>query len=237
MERISSLERVRMEGSIYSLLLGKKSHLFTMNKKIVGEYIKQYDDRETWTDEEFGLPVNVMLETFSTPITEMVSSWKKIVEIMGEEGWELQESKLFTELYAEQTGVSLTQEQQTFSFLNRAFVFKKGKKRAPVMKVVDAVVEEVLTEEESQRSASYERIPNLSLCSLMVQMQARVRSATSAMTHSIQLKYGEQYPTVEHYFQAMKAKEFNDEEVYKKIVSLKDSQSCKGCRKERQETL
>jgi ribA/ribD-fused uncharacterized protein len=220
-------------GSIYSLLLGKKSHLFTMNKKIVGEYIKQYDDRETWTDEEFGLPVNVMLETFSTPITEWLAPWKKIVEIMGEEGWELQESKLFAELYAEQTGVSLTQEQQTFSFLNRAFVFKKGKKRAPVMKVVDeGVVEEVLTEDGKPKKRKLRKDPEPEpvLFDGADASKGPFRNFSNDSQHPIEVD-GEQYPTVEHYFQAMKAKEFNDEEVYKKIVSSKTPKAAKAAGK------
>jgi ribA/ribD-fused uncharacterized protein len=217
-------------GSIYSLLIGKKSHLFTMEKKIVGEYIKQYDDREAWTDEEFGLPVNVMLETFSTPITEWLAPWKKIVEILGEEGWELVESKLFGELYAEQTNISLSQQQQTFSFLNRAFVFKKGKKREPVKKVEEAkvVVEEASADEKpKKRKLRKEAEPEPVLFDGADANKGEYRNFSNDSQHPIEVD-GQQYPTVEHYFQAMKAKEFNDEEIYKKIISTKTPKAVKA---------
>ena len=220
-------------GSIYSLLLGKKSHLFMMEKKIVGEYIKQYDDRETWTDEEFGLPVNVMLETFSSPITEWLAPWKKIVIIMEEEGWQLVESKLFAELYAEQTGISLTQEQQTFSFLNRAFMFKKGRKRQVVVEKQEDVPEEAPEEEEEKpkkRKLRKAPEPEPVLFDGADASKGEFRNFSNDSQHPIEVD-GEQYPTVEHYFQAMKAKEFKDEEVYKKIVATKTPKAAKAAGK------
>ena len=39
---------------------------------------------------------------------------------------------------------------------------------------------------------------------------------------------GTQFPTVEHYFQAMKAKEFKDDEIYEKIVKAKTSKAAKA---------
>jgi len=222
-------------GSIYSLLLGKKSHLFTMEKKIVGEYIKQYDDRETWTDEEFGMPVNVMLETFSTPITEWLAPWKKIVDILGDEGWELLESKLFGELYAEQTGISLTQHQQTFSFLNRAFVFKKGKKRQPTKPATEEsppVVEDILTEDgkPKKRKLRKDAEPEPVLFDGADASKGEFRNFSNDSQHPVDID-GQQYPTVEHYFQAMKAKEFNDDEMYTKIVSTKTPKAAKAAGK------
>ena len=39
---------------------------------------------------------------------------------------------------------------------------------------------------------------------------------------------GTQFPTVEHYFQAMKAKEFKDDEIYEKIVKAKSAKAVKA---------
>jgi ribA/ribD-fused uncharacterized protein len=221
-------------GSIYSLLLGKKSHLFRMENKIVGEYIKQYDDQQTWTDEQFGMPVNVMLETFNSPITEWLAPWKKIVEIMAEEGWELQESKLFSELYAEQTGISLTQDQQTFSFLNRAFIFKKGKKREKPKPVEEEKKdEEIKIEEEKPKKRRLKKQVEEEEPVLFDGADAskgEYRNFSNDSEHPIEVD-GEKFPTVEHYFQAMKAKEFDDQEIYKKIVSSKTPKAAKAAGK------
>jgi ribA/ribD-fused uncharacterized protein len=221
-------------ASIYSLLLSKKSHLFKMDKKVVGEYIKQYDDQQTWTDEQFGMPINVMLETFFTPITEWLTPWKKVVEIMEEEGWQLVESKLFSELYAEQTGITLTQEQQTFSFLNRAFMFKKGKKREK------PVVQEV-KEEEPVKVETEEAPKKRKLRKEVVEEEPVLfdgadaskgpyRNFSNDSEHPVEID-GQKFNTVEHYFQAMKAKEFDDQEVYKKIVSSKTPKAAKAAGK------
>jgi ribA/ribD-fused uncharacterized protein len=221
-------------ASIYSLLLGKKSHLFMMEKKIVGEYIKQYDDQTTWTDEQFGMPVNVMLETFFTPITEWLTPWKKVVEIMSEEGWELLESKLFSELYAEQTGISLTQEQQTFSFLNRAFIFKKGKKREPVKEETKTEEVKVIETEEKPKKRKLRKEAEVEPEPILFDgadaSKGEYRNFSNDSEHPIEIE-GQKYPTVEHYFQAMKAKEFGDEEVYKKIISTKTPKAAKAAGK------
>lgn len=221
-------------ASIYSLLLSKKSHLFRMDKKIVGEYIKQYDDQQTWTDEQFGMPVNVMLETFFSPITEWLTPWKKVVEIMSEEGWEILESKLFSELYAEQTGITLSQDQQTFSFLNRAFIFKKGKKRETKEETkVEEPVEEKKEEEEKPKKRKLRKEVVEEEPVLFDGADASkgiYRNFSNDSEHPVEID-GQKYNTVEHYFQAMKAKEFGDDEVYKKIISSKTSKAAKAAGK------
>lgn len=222
-------------GSIYSLLLGKKSHLFRMENKIIGEYIKQYDDQQTWTDEQFGMQISAMLETFSSPIPEWLAPWKKIVEIMGEEGWELQESKLFSELYSEQNSITLTQDQQTFSFLNRAFIFKKGKRREkpkpaePEKK--DEEIKKVEEEKPKKRKLRKEVVEEEPvLFDGADASKGEYRNFSNDSEHPIEID-GEKFPTVEHYFQAMKAKEFDDQEVYKKITSSKTPKAAKAAGK------
>jgi ribA/ribD-fused uncharacterized protein len=39
---------------------------------------------------------------------------------------------------------------------------------------------------------------------------------------------GSEFPTVEHYFQAMKAKEFKDDEIYEKIIKAKSAKAAKA---------
>jgi ribA/ribD-fused uncharacterized protein len=227
--------------SIYSLLLGKKSHMFMANKHIIGEYTKEYIDKETWT-EEFGMPVKVMLETFDKPITEWLVPFKKVTEIFQELGWDLVESKLFNDLYSQQTGSILTQEQQVFSFLNRAFIFKRGKKPKPAPEpvvepvvepvaeaVAEADVKEIVVAEKPKkrklRIVEDEEEPVLFFGS--DESKGEFRTFSNMSNHPIDIE-GVKYPTVEHYFQAMKAKEFNDEEMYNKIVKTKTAKAVKA---------
>jgi predicted NAD-dependent protein-ADP-ribosyltransferase YbiA (DUF1768 family) len=46
---------------------------------------------------------------------------------------------------------------------------------------------------------------------------------------------GEKFPSVEHYFQAMKAKEFKDDEIYNKIIKTKTSEGREGSWNESEE--
>jgi hypothetical protein len=112
--------------SIYSLLAGKKTHLFGTEKQKSGEYTKEYDDKESWR-EDFGMGVKVFLESFDKPAIEYLVPFEKVTAIMEEHGWDLVETKLFSEIYAMQNEIALAEEQKDFSFLNRTFVFKRGK--------------------------------------------------------------------------------------------------------------
>lgn len=228
--------------SIYSLLLGKKTHLFNNNKQLVGEYTKQYMDKDTWT-EEFGMPVKVMLESFEKPAIEYLVPFGKVTEIMKEHGYELIDTKLFSELYTQQTSRTLTVEQQTFSFLNRTFVFKrmKGEQRA------EAKAEAVLVEEEKKEEEKKEEIekkeeekkepkrrklrkepePEPVLFHGADESKGEYRNFSNSSQHPIDMD-GEKFNTVEHYFQAMKAKEFKDDEIYNKIIKAKTPKAAKA---------
>jgi hypothetical protein len=106
--------------AIYSLLLGKKTQYFGKTRQIAGEYTKEYQDREKWS-EEFGMPVKVFLESFDKPAVEYLVPFDKVVEIMKEHDFDLVESKMFSELYSDQTQLTLTKEQQLFSFSKSHF--------------------------------------------------------------------------------------------------------------------
>jgi ribA/ribD-fused uncharacterized protein len=219
--------------SIYSLLAGKKTHLFGSDKQKSGEYTKEYDDKESWR-EEFGMPVKVFLESFDKPAIEYLVPFEKVVEIMEEHGWELVETKMFSELYASQTAIALSQEQQEFSFLNRSFVFKRSSKKAEKQEIPDTepVVETVVeTESESKpkKKIKLQKIdePIPVLFHGADESKGEYRNFSNMSEHRIEVD-GITYPSVEHYFQAMKAKEFKDEEMYEKIIKAKTAKAVKA---------
>lgn len=222
--------------AIYSLLLGKMSHIFTNGKTIVGEYTKQYTDRETWT-EEFGMPVKVYLESFEKATVEYLVPFGKVTDILKEYGFELVDSKNFEELYSQQTTVTLNQQQQTFSFLNRAFVFKRMK--GHVLAEAKAELEEEKKEEESEKKEEEPEKPKRRklkkgdpepepiLFFGSDESKGPYRNFSNMSAHPIEIE-GVQYPTVEHYFQAMKAKEFGDADVYDKITTARTPKAAKA---------
>ena len=227
--------------SIYSLLAGKKAHLFGSEKQVCGEYSKQYDDRETWT-EEFGMPVKVFLESFEKPTIEYLVPFEKVTEILQEYGWELIESKLFGELYAQQTGITLTGEQQAFSFINRTFIFKRASKKNEENLEEDKSTEKKVEPSENEkkvepsenekkkrklRKPSEESGPPPVLFYGADESKGEYRNFSNMSQHPIEVD-GVQYPSVEHYFQAMKAKEFKDDEMLDKIVKAKTSKAVKA---------
>lgn len=236
--------------SVYSLLLGKKTHIFTNGKAVGGEYTKQYDDREQW-GEEFGLPVSVMLESFIKPEIEYLVPFKKITEIFEENGFELVETNLFSELYTRQTEFVLTPEEQSFSFLNRSFIFKrksKSEKPETVEKMKDDSTPEGRTDGTEEDGAKAENGDVAKAESKKTRKlrkggtipeeepvlffgpgedKGEFRAFSNMAEYPIEID-GVKYPTVEHYFQGMKAKEFADEEIYKKIVDCKTGKAVKA---------
>lgn len=232
--------------SIYSLLAGRKSYMFGSKKQVSGEYTKEYDDRETWT-EEFGMPVKVFLESFDKPAIEYLVPFEKVTSILEEHGWELEDTKLFSELYASQTGITLTQEQQAFSFLNRTFVFKRSSKKThkeddekpseestdgSQLTAVDETAKppEDATEKPKKRKlrkSTEDAGPPPVLFHGADESKGEYRNFSNMSEHRIDFD-GSTYATIEHYFQAMKAKEFKDDEIYEKIVKAKTAKAAKA---------
>lgn len=237
--------------SIYSLLAGRKTYLFGSEKQVSGEYTKEYDDRESWP-EEFGMPVKVYLESFDRPTIEYLVPFEKVTSILEEHGWELQETKLFSELYSSQTGITLTQEQQTFSFLNRIFVFKRSSsKQSKDGETTQSETESpsIPTESEEKPTSESDNRKSDSESAKPVKRKLRkptenagpppvlfygadeskgeYRSFSNMSEHRIDVDSA-QFPTVEHYYQAMKAKEFKDDEIYDKIVKAKTAKAAKA---------
>ena len=214
--------------AVYSLLLGKQTVYFGTKKQIAGQMTKQYSDKETWV-EEFGMPVTVFLESFDKPAVEYLVPFEKVTEIMNEVGFELQDTKLFNEQYTAQTKFILTKEEQTFSFLNRSFVFKRSSKPKVEEPVVEEEKEKVVEVKKTRKlkKGGDEPEPEPILFFGADESKGPHRNFSNMSQHPIEID-GETFPTVEHYFQAMKAKTFNDNEMYEKIMKTKTPKAAKA---------
>ena len=224
-------------ASIYSLLVGRKNYIFTNGREVGAEYVKEYEDREIWT-EEFGMPVKVSLETVEAPQREYLVPFGKVTEIFGENGFELVESNLFSESYTRQTIFTLTPEQQMFSFLNRSFVFRRAESKQQNVSEVegkeaerDKVAEEEPKPEKKTRKLRkggaevQEEPPVLFLGA--GEDQGEFRAFSNDAEYPIEIE-GISYPTVEHYYQAMKAREFGDTESEKRILEARTPKAAKA---------
>jgi ribA/ribD-fused uncharacterized protein len=214
--------------SVYSLLAGKKSYLFMNGKTVGGEYVKEYEDRESWTD-EFGLGIKVTMESFETK-KEYLVPFDKIVSLFKEEGFDLKESVLFADIYPT-LSISLTSEQQTFSFLNRTFVFVRGekpKKEIDLEKDKDKEIAEEIPK-KSRKLKKGGNNENLNEVILFHQAGAdagEYRWLSNMAEYPIQIE-DKKYPTVEHYYQAMKAHEF-EPEIEEKIRTTPSTKAVKA---------
>jgi ribA/ribD-fused uncharacterized protein len=229
--------------AVYSLLMGKKTHLFGDDKQVCGEISKQYEDRESWV-EEFGMPIRVFLESFDKPEVEYLVPFNRVVEIMKEVNYELQESKMFSELYQNQNGITLTQEQQVFSFLNRTFIFRKLKRSEREQeqeqepepeKEVEAVVEveeEPFTEVVSKKTKKLKKEvePEPVLFSTGDESGGPYSSFSNSSNHAVDID-GVRYPTVTHYIVAMKAREIKNDDMYTKIMGTATPKAVKALEK------
>jgi len=213
--------------SIYTLLAGKKAHLFGTERQVCGEYSKEYEDRESW-NEEFGMPVKVFLESFDRPAIEYLVPFEKVTSILEEHGYELVESKLFGEMYANQTSITLTAEQQIFSFLNRTFVFKRSNKTKKVEEPepVEAPVEAPI-EVKKRKLRKVEEGPPPVLFHGADESKGEFRNFSNMSAHKITVD-GKEYQTVEHFYQAKKAEKFDDKESLEKIMKAKSAKAVKA---------
>ena len=175
---------------------------------------------------------------------------------MSEYGFDLVESKSFRELYGEQRRITLTEDQKTFSFLNRAFVFRR--RDDEVEEEEDEEADEVEEEEEEEEVEEEEeadeveedeggkRKPKKELAKTKKlkkveekkeeepilffgadESKGEYRHFSNMSEHPITID-DVKYKTVEHYVQAMKAQEFEDSEMYRKIVDTKTPKSAKA---------
>jgi ribA/ribD-fused uncharacterized protein len=218
--------------TVYSLLMGKQTHIFTNGKDVGGEFSKEYDDKQTWV-EEFGMPIKVSLESFDKPTKEYLVPFGKVTEIMKEHGFNLKESDMFSELYTRQTKFILTPEQQTYSFLNRTFVFVRGEKKEeeppppPPNDDAPPPAEEPAKKTRKLKKATDCPCEKPVLFSQPGEDKGEFRTFSNQAEYPIQIN-DIRYPSVEHYFQAQKAKEFGDEETYKKMLDTPSGKAVKA---------
>lgn len=141
-----------MDGqSVYSLLLGKTGHIFRADSQVFGEFQKEYGDGDGWT-EEFGKAITVKLESFEKPMREYLVPFGKVVDILRENGYELENTTLFSDHYAQQSRFTFSGEHQAFTFLHRSFVFRKTAQPVEPEPEQEVVIPTADTEEEKKDS-------------------------------------------------------------------------------------
>ena len=212
-----------MDGaSVYAALMGKKSNLFRSGGQVFGEITKSYDDGESWK-EEFGQMISVKLESFERAMDEALVPFGKVTEMLAAAGYELVNTEMFSEYYAKQTNITLSQEQQAFSFFHRSFVFKRGApKEAPkeeVQEVKVPVLEEakpkvvrkklIKAPKEPKEEEAPAKPPVLFYGADESKGEYRFMSNMFVAPFEVD---GMKFPTVEHYFQWSKAVMFEGKE-------------------------
>jgi ribA/ribD-fused uncharacterized protein len=222
-----------MDGAaVYSLMMGKKSHLFRSDGQIFGEIVKSYSDGDSW-HEEFGQMISVKLESFERAMDEALVPFGKVTEIMAQSGYELVSSEMFSDLYTKQS-ITLTQEQQAFSFLHRSFVFKRAAPKAEPEEV-QTVTLPTLEEEAPEPAPEKPKVVRKKLIKKKPETEpepeppvlfygadeskGEFRFMSNLFVAPFEVD-GVTFPTVEHYVQWSKAILFEgkDSETAKKIM-------------------
>jgi ribA/ribD-fused uncharacterized protein len=173
------------------------------------------------------MEIIVALESFDKPQKEYLVPFKRIEEIFKENGFTLKESTLFSEFNQK---VPLTQEQQSYSFLHRTFIFEREPEPEPESKKEfipndDAIpkLEEKPKRKLKKKGGSTEVI----LFHAAGEDKGTYRTFSNMAEYPIQIE-DRTYPTVEHYFQAMKAKTFNHKEMFEKIMETPSAKAVKA---------
>jgi ribA/ribD-fused uncharacterized protein len=231
--------------AVYSLLMGKKKHIFANGSEVAGEYVKEYEDRESWT-EELGLSMKVMMESFVEPKTEYLVPFKKLTQMLADIGFSLEESRMFQDIYREQTKIILSADEQTYSFLNRTFLFKRSEKKkkqtepevepepAEPPKALDMLEpppeEKPVLKRKKLKIQEVEEEPDPVLFNVADETGGEFNVFSNSAKKSVEID-GETYPSVTHYFIAMKAREAKNDELYAKIVSASTAKAAKALEK------
>jgi ribA/ribD-fused uncharacterized protein len=240
-----------MDGAaVYSLLLGKQTHIFRANNQVFGEVSKEYEDGASWT-EDFGRTILVKLESFEKPQKEYLVPFGKVTEILKENGFELANTTTFSDEYAGQTEFIFSAEHQAFSFLHRSFTFKRvERKPEPVPEVKISTIQEVEAEkkeeapaEKKEEEKKEEKPKKKKIVKKIVVEAAEPPEIIYFFTGSPELNANREFsnmfeapmqidgitfPTVEHYYQWSKAKVSGDEEAATKIMKTASPKSVKA---------
>lgn len=231
--------------AVYSLLLGNTGHIFRGQTQVFGEMNKEYADGSGWT-EEFGKAIMVKLESFERPVKEYLVPFGRVTEILKENGYELVNTTMMTDHYAQQRDFTLTGEYQTFSFLHRSFIFKRiAVAPKPVEEVQQVTVPTIEPQPETAEVpkpevAAVPEAPKKKLVKVKVASSEPAVEPVFFFTGLPEYKEfsnmyeapmqvdGVTFPTVEHYYQWSKAKQFGDAEAERKILKTASPKSVKA---------
>jgi ribA/ribD-fused uncharacterized protein len=213
---------------------------------VFGEFAKEYPDGDTWT-EAFGQTIQVKLESFVKPEQEYLVPFETVTEILKENGFELVRTSLFRDAYSAQTKVLLDGDLQAFSFLHRSFVFKrvaappKKEEEAPKEETKETPKEETKEEEqtvevpttaEPKKKTLKVKVPKEDLPEpvfFFAGNPALSEFKVFTVEHEAPLQIdGITFPTVEHYYQWSKAKQFGDAGAQAKILKTPSAKSVKA---------
>lgn len=218
--------------------------------QVWGEFRKDYADGSGWT-EEFGKSITVKLESFEKPVKEYLVPFGKVTEILAENGYELIQTTTFADHYANQTGYVFDGDHKAFSFLHRSFAFRRVevKKKATEEQVAEVPVvgeetkkaepeekkegEEKKAEPEEEKKpkgrkkiAKKEPEPGQEPVLFFAGNETlnEFKEFSNSFEAPMQID-GVTFPTVDHYFEWSKAKQFGDADAEKKILKTASSKS------------
>jgi ribA/ribD-fused uncharacterized protein len=234
-------------GSVYSLMLGKKSHRFRSGSQVFGEFVKEYDDGQGWV-ETFGNAISVHLESFEQPQKEYLVPFEKMTEVLKEHGYDLVSTTLFSDHYSGQNNILLTQEHQAFSFLHRSFVFERSKKpKLTEKQEVEIPVAEPEPAAEPPKDDRSEQTPAEKKPPIKKKIVKKVvepgeepvlffgadegKGEWRVLSNMHEAPFQVDsitFPTVEHYFQWSKAKQFGDGAAADKILKTPSTKAVKA---------
>jgi hypothetical protein len=171
---------------------------------------------------------------------EYLVPFGRVTEMMRKAGYELVGTKMFNEHYDEQNGITITQEQQSFSFIHRSFVFQRTEKE--IQKVeVPMIPEEEKKEEPKEPKEPEEKKPKKKVLkkSPAEPVEEPVLFFGADEGKGDWRMFSNMYPakmqidsitftSVEHYFQWSKAKLFGDGATAEKIMKTPSAKAVKA---------
>ena len=222
-------------AAVYALMLGKQKHVFRTENQIFGEFNKQYDDGGSWT-EEFGKGINVLLESFEQPQLEYLVPFGRVTEMMRKAGYELVGTKMFNEHYDEQNGITITPEQQSFSFIHRSFVFQRTdevqKVEVPMIPDIEEKKEEKeekKEEKEKPKKKILKKAPGEEPVLFFGADEGKGEWRMFSNMYPAKMQIDSiTFASVEHYFQWSKAKLFGDGATAEKIMKTPSAKAVKA---------
>jgi ribA/ribD-fused uncharacterized protein len=183
----------------------------------------------------------VKLESFERPAKEFLVPFGKVTEILRENNYELVSTTMFSDYYAQQKDYVFGADHQAFSFLHRSFVFKRVEPAANPKE--EEPVEEPKKEEEAPKKEEEPKKEEAPKKKKIIKVKVELPeivfffSGNPALneykefsnTHEAPMQIGGiTFPTVEHYYQWSKAKQFGDEEIAAKILKTPSAKSVKA---------